>query len=292
MAGCGPEQGDGGEGVGEVLVGHGEGAVLAHPVGVRVGHLVEAQHGDAAAGQTPGEVLERLAPSDAAVAVFRSRAAQQHQRREQAGLTLARQAERAGHGQRPRAERHVALIEPVGIRVAGRFPRRGGLGVAGRRELDPGQLAVPGQVHRERLLAALEGQRDTDRDHRAVGRIAGRGADRGELTALGQLGLPGGLQPGGGDHRPQPRGEQLADLVELPRPGQLDDGHRPVRCARRELFWFGGGHWLSSSVVPLAPPEPGSSGAGSMTVYSIRRRRPSPGPLASRGAVMAARSRR
>ena len=55
---------------------------------------------------------------------------------------------------------------------------------------------------------------------------------------------------------------------------------------------FGGGHWLSSSLVPLAPPGPGSSGAGSMTVYSIRRRRPSPGPLPSRGAVMAARSRR
>ena len=31
-------------------------------------------------------------------------------------------------------------------------------------------------------------------------------------------------------------------------------------------FRFGGGHWLSSSLVPLAPPRPGFSGAGSMTV--------------------------
>ena len=229
--GVGLEQADGGEGIRQVLVGHGEGAVLADQVGVGVRDLVEPEHGDAAAGEAPREVLERLAPADAAVAVLGSRAAEEHQRRERPGRT--RQAERAGHGQRPRAEGHVGLVEAAGVGVAGRLPRRGGLGVAGRRELDAGQLAVPGQVHRQRLLAALEGHRDLHGDHGAVGRIAGRGADRGELTALGQHGLPGRLQPGGGDHRPQPGGEQLADLVELPRPGQVDDGQRPPGLRRR-----------------------------------------------------------
>ena len=237
-----------------------------------VGDLVEAEHGDAAAGEAPREVLERLAPADGVVAVLRPRAAEQHQRRDRPGRT--RQAERAGHRQRLGADRHLRLIEAVGVGVAGRLPRRGGLGVGGGPELDPGQLAVPGQVHRERLLAALEGHRHPHGHHGAVGRIADRRPDRDELAAVRQHRLPGRLQPGCGDHRPQPQREQLADLVEVSGPGQLDDADGPVLRARRELgrrrklVWtgFGGGHWLSSSLVPLAPPEPGSSGAGSMTV--------------------------
>jgi hypothetical protein len=151
------------------------------------------------------------------------------------------------------------IVETVGVGVAGRFPRRGRLCVVRRGELDPGQLAVPGQVHRERLPAPLEGHRDLHGDHGAIGLIAGRGADRGQLAAFRQLGLPGGPQPVGGDHRAQPRGEQLANLVELPGPGELDHG----QCARlwryRERFRFGGGHGVSLA-------EPDSSGAGSMTV--------------------------
>ena len=65
------------------------------------GALLVAQHGDALAGQAPGQVAERLVGADRLVAVVRAGAVDQHHRRERAVALRQRQRRRAA-ATRPR----------------------------------------------------------------------------------------------------------------------------------------------------------------------------------------------
>ena len=212
------EQLHGGQRVRHVLVVQREAPRVPQLRRMRVGDLVEAQHGHAARRQSPGDVLQRLVAPDRLVAVERTRPRQQHDARP----ATVRQAERAGHGQRPRAERDLLLFERAGIGVAGRLPRGDRRGRLRWRELQAAQQPVRAGRRHHREAAALAGDRDLDDDRARTGGLGQRRADRGDRPLATELGLPGRGQRIRDDQRPQLRREPFGDLGEAPGLRQLE----------------------------------------------------------------------
>ena len=156
--------------------------------GMRLGALVVAQRCDAARGKALGEIAEDTVRPDRLVAIARTGAMDQHDRRDLVCITrVLRQHERAA--ERSRADRHLDGGERRCVRKGWCAQWRGG--ERRRREEQPGDLVLRDRdpdVERQ----PLEGDRDGHHHHPIRRRLhAAWRRDAAHGTALGHDRAPG-----------------------------------------------------------------------------------------------------